>query len=248
MPNWCWNNLSVMGPKEEMDKFYSVLNKEEKLQVIVEKSLLENKKVEELNYLKEKEEGQWVRNNLKEYLRIKDLSIEKFYKEYKNLIFDELGNACKESEKGMLSKFYPMPDKIEVNGQSIMPDWYNWRVSNWGTKWDVEIDRDIEDEDEFTCAFDSAWSPPKEWLEKIAQDFPKLHFILNYEESGAGFKGQFEKCIEDDIHEDSCSDWHGDCGECEEDYDSNGVCGCVGENGKNLKWGEECEWDEDDDE
>lgn len=48
MPNWCWNNLSVNGPKEEMDKFYATLNKEESLEVIVEKSLLEEKKNEEI--------------------------------------------------------------------------------------------------------------------------------------------------------------------------------------------------------
>ncbi len=245
MPNWCWNNLSVNGPKEEMDKFYATLNKEESLEIIVEKSLLENKKVEELNSLKEKEEGQWVRNNLKEYLRIKNLPIEEFYTEYKKLTFDELGNACKKPEIGMLTKFYPMPDKIEVNGESIMPDWYNWRISNWGTKWDVDINGDIEDEEEFTCTFESAWSPPTDWLQKVAGDFPKLNFILNYEESGSCFKGTFEICIEDDIYEDTCGPWFGDCGDCEEDYDSNGKCDCIGENGKNLQWGEEYEWDED---
>jgi hypothetical protein len=246
MPNWCWNVLNVSGSKEEMEKFYAILEKEEALEIIVEKSLLEEKKNEDLNLLKDRDNGQWVRNNLKEYLRIKNLSIEEFYNTYKNLTFDELGNACKRPEKGMLSKFYPMPEKTEVNGEMVDTDWYNWRINNWGTKWDVDIDNDIKEENEFQCYFDSAWSPPTNWLEKVASDFPKLHFILNYEESGCGFKGQFDICIEDDIYSDECGEWHGDCGDCEEDYDSNGKCGCIGENGKPLEWGEESEWEDED--
>jgi hypothetical protein len=244
MPNWCYNTLQINGEKEEMDKFYSILKKKPELQIVTKRKDLESNKLKHLEELKNKDNGSWVRNNLQDFLDIKGLSIEEYYTKHKSLVFDDKGNACREPADGMLEKFFPMPDKIEVKGNSVMPDWYNWRVSNWGTKWDVDIHIDVEDENELFGSFDSAWSPPVEWLKKVSKDFPKLHFILNYEESGVGFKGTFEICVEDGLYDDMCQDWYGDCGECEEDYDSEGKCGCVGENDKPLQWGEECDWEE----
>ena len=48
--------------------------------------------------------------------------------------------------------------------------WYNWRLENWGTKWDacsVEITRD--DEDYLEICFDTAWSPATPVIEKIRE-------------------------------------------------------------------------------
>ena len=42
--------------------------------------------------------------------------------------------------------------------------WYNWRVQNWGTKWDcytLEID-DTDMPHGFEVNFETAWSPPEE--------------------------------------------------------------------------------------
>ena len=36
---------------------------------------------------------------------------------------------------------------------------------------------------------DSAWSPPIEWLRKVARDYPNLFFRLRYAEEGVGFMG-----------------------------------------------------------
>lgn len=65
-----------------------------------------------------------------------------------------LGKACNE--------FLPLPE-----GE----DWYNWQINNWGTKWDIGADIGTEKEEryglkatrvdnEVSCSFDSAWSPP----------------------------------------------------------------------------------------
>ena len=42
--------------------------------------------------------------------------------------------------------------------------WYNWRVQNWGTKWDcytLEMD-DTDLPHGFEVTFETAWSPPEE--------------------------------------------------------------------------------------
>lgn len=53
--------------------------------------------------------------------------------------------------------------------------WYDWRMENWGTKWNAC------DSSEFT--FQTAWSTPYEWLEKLAK---KCDFILLFADEDIG--------------------------------------------------------------
>jgi hypothetical protein len=67
--------------------------------------------------------------------------------------------------------------------------WHDWCIAHWGTKWDVEATLDEIFPDYLEYRFDSAWSPPVEFLKKVAQDFPRLRFVLKYDEPGMGFMG-----------------------------------------------------------
>ena len=50
--------------------------------------------------------------------------------------------------------------------------------------------------------FYTAWSPPIEFLQTVAVQWPALHFVLAYEEPGMGFKGLAK--FQGEIHEDHC--------------------------------------------
>lgn len=54
--------------------------------------------------------------------------------------------------------------KAIANEPTIREDsWYDWRVQNWGTKWDIDVTgEEIQHNDDgsFSISFDSAWSPP----------------------------------------------------------------------------------------
>ena len=73
-------------------------------------------------------------------------------------------------------------------------DWYEWNISNWGTKWDIGSDNGevhglnptIVD-NEATMSFDSAWAPPIGLYEELN----KLGFGVDatYFEPGMGFCG-----------------------------------------------------------
>jgi hypothetical protein len=90
------------------------------------------------------------------------------------------------------SSLVPRPDGV---------DWYDWNVQNWGTKWDVNADVELQDEyfddeDEGAVAiirFDTAWSPPIEFIQKVAPMFPTLTFELRFWEGGMGFAGRWEQ-------------------------------------------------------
>ena len=47
----------------------------------------------------------------------------------------------------------------------------------------------LDDEDCVEYSFDSAWSPPHNFIEKVSKDFPLLRFRLKYEEPGMCYMG-----------------------------------------------------------
>jgi hypothetical protein len=116
-------------------------------------------------------------------------SLERFKKAAKGL--DEAGGLLPFSFQAL----HPMP--LELLGKDCasgtMPDWWNWRVENWGTKWnlgkDVEWDDFNSHDDSATISFDTAWGPPEALILKVAKDFPDLTFNLSYAESGMDFSG-----------------------------------------------------------
>lgn len=83
---------------------------------------------------------------------------------------------------------------IEKYGYS---GWYDWCVSNWGTKWDVQCD-DVEIDDDglgFSGGFDSAWSPPIGVMEALVEQ--GFEVTLYYYEPGMGYCGKWEDGVDD---------------------------------------------------
>ena len=69
--------------------------------------------------------------------------------------------------------------------------WYNWRVQNWGTKWDcytLEID-DSDMPHGFEVQFETAWSPPEEICSAIREQFDDLSISWFYDEPGCEIAG-----------------------------------------------------------
>lgn len=122
------------------------------------------------------------------------------------------GNKKKgiEATELSLDKLYPTPSDNEIkNTKQLLPpnatveqkmlaslfaksqpDWYSWRVTNWGTKWDVTAYVAKREPKKIVYEFDSAWAPPEEAFKKISNDYPDLKFALNYREDGMGFRGK----------------------------------------------------------
>ena len=89
-------------------------------------------------------------------------------------------------------------------GDYEVEGWYDWRVNNWGTKWDVV---DVEIEEEFTREkgadeiFDAkskswfafrcwtAWSPPIPVWDKLQEMGVRIN--ATYQDEGGMFEGQY---------------------------------------------------------
>lgn len=78
--------------------------------------------------------------------------------------------------------------KVE-SGNDVMPDWYNWRVQHWGTKWDVTDVYLRETKVSMSYEFETAWSPAEPVVRRLSEKFPNAYITLTYNEPGMGFKG-----------------------------------------------------------
>ena len=99
-------------------------------------------------------------------------------------------------EFGLLNAICPMPKELEgtTAPSEDGENWYNWRVNNWGTKWDVSDEglEYIDNGDGTACItgwFDSAWAPPIGAYEQLAADFDSCLIECSYYEPGMDFGG-----------------------------------------------------------
>lgn len=71
------------------------------------------------------------------------------------------------------NRIIPQPENIIRNGalsqdDMKLPNWYDWNISQWGTKWNayqIHFDKDTD----YQIDFDTAWSPPDPVIRKMAE-------------------------------------------------------------------------------
>ncbi len=99
-------------------------------------------------------------------------------------VIDEIKAVLADPEQGLLNWMVPIPEDQREN-------WYDWSVSNWGTKWDVTetFVSDDTEEDAVTFSFDSAWGPPIEAFYNWAASDGRVTYRLTYCEPGMAFVG-----------------------------------------------------------
>lgn len=83
--------------------------------------------------------------------------------------------------------FYTLVPEPENND-----NWYDWRINNWGTKWDTD-DVDVQklDDNNYRLYFTTAWSPPIYWLETAIKDYKHLKFKLHSADPGMNFHTEY---------------------------------------------------------
>ena len=98
-----------------------------------------------------------------------------------------------------VAKTFPMQEGDET--PTIREEsWWDWRVQNWGTKWDIDCEPDYVTlgEGEVTISFMTAWSPPVAALDWAAEEHG-FDFQLYYYEAGMAFCG-YATPMQDDCY------------------------------------------------
>ena len=140
-----------------------------------------------------------------------------------NSVIDKIEKIVKEesndTENGLLQFFHPMPKELmetekssddkKMNRQPFVDgvnNWYDWRVKNWGTKWELcefyGVDRQYlteqnEGESTISFAFSSAWAPPIEAYQNFLENNSDCFIRAYYYEGGCDFMGLWEDGIDD---------------------------------------------------
>ena len=138
-----------------------------------------------------------------------------------NSVIDKIEKIVKAEDThentGLLNFFKPMPKELEgTTSPSSSADkpqpmvegfdnWYDWRVENWGTKWELcefyGVDRqhlnDSLDESTISFAFSSAWAPPINAYEQFLADNENCSLKAYYYEGGCDFMGEWDNGSDD---------------------------------------------------
>lgn len=90
-----------------------------------------------------------------------------------------------DSTEQLFDVFIPTPPEL-LEGEG----WWEWRIQNWGTKWNPKVnDFRVEDNLVF-LRMDTAWAPPREFFVTLNEMFPSTIIELSYLEEGMAFCGK----------------------------------------------------------
>ena len=175
MPNWCYNTLTIQGPKDQIDSIKDRLNKP-----FVQKHDSWNKDTGEME--------------------VKDTSYSNPVFAFHNIYNHIEDGVSEETYLAQPDHSIPLSEQLMFKGNF----WYDWNVRNWGTKWDVAKRDDDEwpdtellehmskDEDQWLVyKFNTAWSPPSEAMAKLSALVPNCVITLDFEEE-TGWGGEYE--------------------------------------------------------
>ena len=139
-----------------------------------------------------------------------------------NSVIDKIEKIVKADDThentGLLNFFHPMPKELEgttsPSSSAKKPQpmiegfdcWYDWRVHNWSTKWEVcefyGVDRQYhseqnEGESTISFGFSSAWAPPINAYEKFLENNSDCSVRAFYYEGGCDFMGEWYDGVDD---------------------------------------------------
>jgi hypothetical protein len=106
-------------------------------------------------------------------------------------------------------------DLLSFNGHVPEPEfegeeWYHWRTSNWGVKWDIgQLSVDVletnGDQASMTCYFTTPWGPPDVWFATISRAHQSLTMEMVWnEEQGFGgvYRASHSSCTHTELDTD----------------------------------------------
>jgi hypothetical protein len=79
---------------------------------------------------------------------------------------------------------------IKPQPRDIGEGWYDWRLDNWGTKWEPGIECfDLVSDEWLSVELTTAWSPPEGIYEAIQKEFPDVCIDWFFKEPGMKIAG-----------------------------------------------------------
>jgi len=186
MPNWCQNEVSIYGDKEDIEKLkaevFTVDEDNDQPYLDFNKVIPMPKELADTTSPQRVVSDEWIR--MRDLIKANP-SIQSIWVGGKQIKDDEWSeNYITKEQSEILKKTYGANN------------WYDWRVTNWGTKWGIDgesIQFYDEDEDRIEIHFDTAWSPPNEIYQELRDKYEDIEISWFYREDGMQFAGYMER-------------------------------------------------------
>lgn len=96
-------------------------------------------------------------------------------------------------------------DKDRQDDTFMLEGEHEWKITNWGTKWNAYDQCLFISDTTINCSFYTAWSPPSKIYEKLCELYPNIEMNAIYEESGINFEGEYwnDKGVLNNKHNDN---------------------------------------------
>lgn len=99
-------------------------------------------------------------------------------------------------------KLHPDPH-VPLDPIPKTDDWYNWRIKNWGTKWEVVVKPPAHTWPaglSRAYSFDTAWASPEAFIKHVSQKWPTIEFEMKWHAPGDNRSGMYVykagKCLQ----------------------------------------------------
>jgi hypothetical protein len=131
----------------------------------------------------------------------------------------------KRKEAGKLTEWETKPFGLGITKETQsallaecgFDNWYDWAVSNWGTKWNAydvgewTIEEGANGHGSATIYYETAWSPVTQLWFVASQLYPTLEFFHEFADEGGAFLGD-ETFSDGVVIQDNEYDWTSDEG------------------------------------
>jgi len=116
----------------------------------------------------------------------------------KEEVIDEIAERF---EKDGFESWFPIPQELldrespnnkdpeEMEKKYGASDWYDWAINNWGTKWNANEIHITQCKEENILSYQTAWSPPIEFWEKLTEQYPEVEVYTEFVDEGYCFVG-----------------------------------------------------------
>ena len=125
----------------------------------------------------------------------KDVAVVKKFLQGKDTCFD-FNNILPMPEE-LENTLVPVPDPETFKNRRLRKlygtdNWYDWKKSNWGTKWNSFNGEIADMDDEYLVyRFDTAWSPPTPVIEALREKFKDISISAFFDEPGMEIAGYY---------------------------------------------------------
>ena len=100
--------------------------------------------------------------------------------------------------------FVPEDYEEDEDGNKTFPNWYSWRIENWGTKWDASMhDWHWVDDRTVVMSFDTAWGPAIGVYEAMMEQ--GWYVSATYFEPGMCFTGSWVDGVDEHYEYSQCT-------------------------------------------